>query len=135
MDNNNDGHKSMGTVYYKFRFTIFFKVQPVLTFVQNNLYMYLSNKETQQTLWVIVGWLCNASLWCKCSYYIKAPYNVTSHQVMPLCRLRMIDGLCHTLPHPGNMMNKSKLNAKPIILFPKLPKVIADVTIDLLICS
>ena len=35
-------------------------------------YIYLRNKETQQTLWGIVDWLCNASLSCIRSHYMKA---------------------------------------------------------------
>ena len=36
------------------------------------LLLYLRNKETQQTLWGIVDWLCNARLSCIPSYYMKA---------------------------------------------------------------
>ena len=35
-------------------------------------FIYLRNKETQQTLWGIVDWLCNARLSCIPSYYMKA---------------------------------------------------------------
>ena len=41
------------------------------------LLIYLRNKETQQTLWGIVDWLCNASFLCIRSYYMKA---VSKHQ-------------------------------------------------------
>ena len=34
--------------------------------------IYLRNKETQQTLWGIVDWLCNASVSCIRFYYMKA---------------------------------------------------------------
>ena len=39
-------------------------------FVMPNI--YLRNKETQQTLWVNVSRMCDASLWCNISYYMKA---------------------------------------------------------------
>ena len=41
-------------------------------YLSHEPFLYLRNKETQQTLWHIVDWLCNASVSCIRSNYMKA---------------------------------------------------------------